>query len=80
MGRAYIYWDEIPSDLKCPNCGSRTFKVSGSYKAEYEALVHIDGEGDLVQDEIKTFGEEWRVVDGIVCAECEEDLSGKVGL
>ena len=79
MGRAYIYWNDIPSDLKCSNCGSRTFKVSGSYKAEYEALVHIE-EGDLVQDEIKTFGEEWRVIDGIVCAECGEDLSDEAGL
>ena len=80
MGRAYVDWSEIPSDLKCPNCGSRRFRVSGAYKAEYEATIHMDEKGNLVEDEIKTFGEEWRVIDGIECAKCGEDLGGKVGL
>lgn len=79
MGRAYINWDEIPLNLKCPECGSRRFRVSGTYKEEYEALIHIN-DGNLVEDEIKTLGEDWRVVDGIECAECGADLGGEAGL
>jgi len=79
MGKAYILWDELPRNLKCPNCGSRSFIISGSYKVEYEAKVHLD-QGKLVEDEIKTFGEEWRVIYGIECSLCGTDLSDEVGL
>ena len=80
MGRAWIYWDEIPKDLKCPECGSREFVVSGCYKEEYEATIHLDSKGSIVEDNIKTLGEEWRVIDGIGCAKCGTDLSSLVGL
>ena len=80
MGRAYIYWNELPRDLKCPKCGSRVFRVSGAYKEEYESVIHIDSKGHIIEDEIDTLGEEWRVVDGIICAKCEADLFSLVGL
>ena len=79
MGRDFINWSEIPDDLKCPKCGSRIFRISGAFKAEYETLAHIDERG-LVVDQEKEFGEEWRIVWGISCDKCGYDLSDLVGL
>jgi len=79
MGKAYIFWDEIPDDLECPECGSRVFKVIGFFKAEFEALIHFE-EGSYEIDDGDVLNEEWRVIDGIECAKCGRDLSDLVGL
>ncbi len=72
MSRDYIELHEFSLE-RCPYCGGRKFKVSGSRIASYEGVLdeklRIDREFD-----------EWTCIHSVECMGCGEDISGEVGL
>jgi len=77
---ANVDWDDFPRHLRCPKCGSRKFDVEGRLKVNFSATIHIDDEGEIVEDYFDTFGveSEERIINIVICAECGENLTKEV--
>jgi len=60
--------------MRCPECGSRVFKATGSFKARFYGVFQIRG-GRIVQVENISEHEEYRTVNNIWCAVCGADLA-----